>query len=65
MALAYIAKSLGVSDQVEFIDRPLKVVPRYVAFAKEKSSEAERFQSVLDALIADGTVDNIIAEYAF
>lgn len=65
MALAYIAKSLGVSDQVEFIDRPLKVVPRYVAFAKEISSEAERFQSVLDALIADGTVDSIIAEYAF
>ncbi|OZG71106.1 hypothetical protein BTA51_22260 [Hahella sp. CCB-MM4] len=57
------AKILGVRDQIKFLPKAVKVAQRYVAFPKDLTEKADRFQKALDAIVVDGSYDAILARY--
>ncbi len=61
--LAFLAARLGYSGKFKFAEEPLAVVPRYIAFPKERAEAAKAFQAMLDQKISDGAVDAIINKY--
>ena len=62
--LAHIAKSEGVYEQLQFSDKVLKEVPRYIAFPKAKGEKAEKFAAKLEELKASGEIQKIIDKWS-
>lgn len=60
--IKYIAKSLGVSNDIEY-SLPLKTVPRYFGFPKTKKIYAERFEKTLNDMKESGEIQAIIDKW--
>ncbi|MBF0224251.1 MAG: transporter substrate-binding domain-containing protein [Desulfobacterales bacterium] len=61
--LSYFAKANGMYEQIRFLPKILKEVPRYIAFPKEKKQQSELFEKGLNAIKASGTYDKIIKKW--
>lgn len=59
-ALTWKARREGLLGAIRFLPKPLAVVPRYVAFPRDRADKADRFEQALMALITDGTIAGII-----
>ncbi len=63
MTLTFLAKQQDNYDQIRFLDRILRVVPRYIAFNKKVPNKAALFEEGLEAIRKNGTYDRIILEW--
>lgn len=63
--LSYLAREIGVQDQIRFLPTPLVVNPRYVAFPRTEdgATNAIAFDRALEDLRADGTLDRILTRW--
>ncbi len=61
--LAYVAKKEGVYDTVRFLDRVLRVVPRYIVFPRSHGYHAAKFEAGLEAIKEKGIYDKIMMEW--
>ncbi|WP_168206279.1 ABC transporter substrate-binding protein [Labrenzia sp. PHM005] len=61
--LAFVAGRLDLVGRFRFADTPLAVVPRYIAFPKQRAEQALAFQKVLNRKLDEGAIDVIIASY--
>ncbi len=61
--LEYFAEQDGSLNRVEFLERPLIMAPRYIAFPRQKADKAERFRAAYERLKAQGVIDRIIADW--
>lgn len=63
LALGWLARQEGLEGLIRFLPTPVREVPRYAAFPKDRADKAERFRRGLGELRADGTVDAIISRW--
>jgi polar amino acid transport system substrate-binding protein len=61
-SLLYSADEDGKLDRVQMLTMKVGDFPHYIAFPKQRSDKAERFERALQDLIADGTIKTWIAE---
>ena len=62
MTLTYVAKNQRSYDKIRFLDRVLRVVPRYIAFNKTEPYKAGRFEEGLIGIKKNGTYDRIMSK---
>jgi len=61
--LIYIARNQENYGDIRFIDKVLRVVARYVAFSKNRTYEAAKFEDGLEAIKKKGICDKILMEW--
>ncbi|EWY40906.1 hypothetical protein N825_33790 [Skermanella stibiiresistens SB22] len=59
-SLLYSADEDGKLDRVQMLTMKVGDFPRYIAFPKQRTEKAERFEKALEELIADGTINRIM-----
>jgi polar amino acid transport system substrate-binding protein len=59
-------KQLGMLDKIKMLAVPVQTVPSYIAFSKARglSDLRDKFDTVLSQMIADGSYDKIVSQYA-
>ena len=62
--LTYEATETNYLDKIRFLNTPLKVVPRYIAFSKKNADKAKMFQKQLDIEKNTPEYNEIIQKYS-
>lgn len=62
-ALSWKARREGLLDRIRFLPRPLATAGRYVALPLDRAAKADRLRSALAAMLADGSIDAIVARW--
>ena len=61
--LEFFAEQDGSLSRVDFLEKPLVMAPRYIAFPRQRADKAERFRKAFEKLKAQGVIDRIVADW--
>ena len=62
--ILYILKTTNNLNKIRILEKPLKVVPRYVGFSKNNLQLSKKFQATLDKFFNKNEYDKIVKKYS-